>query len=108
MPPLETPSTSGTIEIFKSVYVNIEDPCYKILLAVLKKYNINASWEQYALYIICGDIERSIGVEEKPLVLFRQLDKEGKRPVFMLRKKNPTGVAQPVWGVLYARIIVAV
>jgi hypothetical protein len=43
MPTLETPSPSGTIEIFKSVYVNIEDPCYKILLAALKKYNINAS-----------------------------------------------------------------
>jgi hypothetical protein len=108
MPTLETSSRSGTIEIFKSVYVNMEDSCYKALLAALKKYNINASWEQCALYIICGDMERCIGVEEKPLILFQKLDKEGKNPVFMLRKKIPTGVAQPVWGVLYARIMVAV
>ncbi|KAH8756559.1 hypothetical protein BGZ57DRAFT_962528 [Hyaloscypha finlandica] len=108
MSTFETPSSSGTIEIFKSVYVHMEDPCYKILLAALKKYNINASWEQYALYIICGDMERCIGAEEKPLILFQELDKQGKKPVFMLRKKIPTGVAQPVWGVLYARIIVAV
>lgn len=64
----------------------MEDPCYKVLPAALKKYNINAPWEQYALYIVFGDNERCLGMEEKPLILFKQLDKEGKKPMFMLRK----------------------
>lgn len=67
----------------------MEDPCYVILLAALRKYKINASWEQYTLYIMCSDEERYLGIAEKPLVLFQHLDKEGKNPVFMLRKKVP-------------------
>jgi hypothetical protein len=66
----------------------MEDPCYKVLPAALKKYNINAPWEHYALYIVYGDKERCLGMDEKPLILFKQLDKEGKKPMFMLRKMN--------------------
>lgn len=66
----------------------MEDPCYKVLPAALKKYNINAPWEQYSLYIVYGDKERCLGMDEKPLILFKQLDKEGKKPMFMLRKMN--------------------
>lgn len=64
----------------------MEDPCYKVLPAALKKYNINAPWEHYALYIVYGDQERCLELNEKPLILFKQLDKEGKKPMFMLRK----------------------
>jgi hypothetical protein len=64
----------------------MEDPCYKVLPAALKKYNINAPWEQYSLYIIWGDNERCLGMNEKPLIIFKTLDKEGKKPSFMLRK----------------------
>ena len=94
-PALDTPSSNGSVEIFKSFRVSMEDPCYKVLPAALKKYNINAPWEQYALYIVYGDQERCLGMEEKPLILFKQLDKEGKKPMFMLRKINPTGEGQP-------------
>ncbi|KAH9218688.1 prion-inhibition and propagation-domain-containing protein [Leptodontidium sp. 2 PMI_412] len=90
-----TPSTSPTrtsAEIFKSFRVGMEDPCYKVLPAALKKYNINAAWEQYALYIVYGDKERCLGMEEKPLLLFKQLDKEGKKPMFMLRRISPAGL----------------
>ena len=66
----------------------MDDPCYKVLPAALKKYQINAPWDQYALYIVYGDQERCLGLEEKPLILFKQLDKEGKKPMFMLRKTN--------------------
>ncbi|KAE8441794.1 hypothetical protein EG329_004307 [Mollisiaceae sp. DMI_Dod_QoI] len=88
-PALDTPSSNGSVEIFKSFRVSMEDPCYKVLPAALKKYNINAPWEQYALYIVYGDKERCLGMEEKPLILFKQLDKEGKKPMFMLRKISP-------------------
>ncbi|KAB8215007.1 hypothetical protein BDV33DRAFT_181617 [Aspergillus novoparasiticus] len=76
-----------SVEIFKSFRVSMEDPCYKVLPAALKKYNINADWRQYALYIVYGDQERCLGLEERPLILFKQLEKEGRKPMFMLRKQ---------------------
>lgn len=81
-------SNSASVEIFKSFRVSMEDPCWKVLPAALKKYNINAPAEQYALYIVFGDQERCLERDEKPLILFKQLDKEGKKPMFMLRKTN--------------------
>lgn len=75
-----------SVEIFKSFKVSMEDPCYRVLPAALRKYNINADWRQYALYIVHGDMERCLGLEEKPLILFKQLDREGRKPMFMLRK----------------------
>lgn len=81
----ETPS----VEIFKSFRVSVDDPCYKVLPAALKKYNINGDWKQYALYIVYGDQERCLGLEERPLILFKQLEKEGRKPMFMLRKQQP-------------------
>lgn len=57
-----------------------------MLPAALRKYNIQADWRQYALYIVYGDQERCVGLEEKPLALFKDLDREGKKPMFMLRK----------------------
>ncbi|KAH8880458.1 protein kinase regulator Ste50 [Thozetella sp. PMI_491] len=88
-PAPDTPSTSNSsVEIFKSFRVSMDDPCYKVLPAALKKYQINAPWDQYALYIVYGDQERCLGLDEKPLILFKQLDREGKKPMFMLRKTN--------------------
>ncbi|EWC48615.1 hypothetical protein DRE_01837 [Drechslerella stenobrocha 248] len=97
-----------TVEIFKSFRVSMDDPCYKVLPAALKRYNIQADWQHYALYIVYGDQERCLGYDEKPLILFKQLDKEGKKPMFMLRRHinpdsgQPTGVvtANPPGGVL--------
>lgn len=80
-------NTGGpSVEIFKSFRVSMEDPCEKVLPAALKKYNIIADWKNYALYIVYGDQERCLGLKEKPLILFKQLDKEGRKPMFMLRK----------------------
>ncbi|EPS39198.1 hypothetical protein H072_7036 [Dactylellina haptotyla CBS 200.50] len=113
-PPMASPpaedegSNPPTVEIFKSFRVSMEDPCYKVLPAALKRYNIQADWQHYALYIVYGDQERCLGYDEKPLILFKQLDKEGKKPMFMLRRHinpdsgQPTGVvtANPPGGVL--------
>ena len=75
-----------SVEIFKSFRVGLDDPCHKVLPAALRKYNIQADWRQYALYIVYGDQERAVGMDEKPLALFKDLDREGKKPMFMLRK----------------------
>lgn len=88
-------ASAASVEIFKSFRVSMEDPCYKVLPAALKKYNINAPWNQYALYIVYGDQERCLQLDEKPLILFKQLDKEGKKPMFMLRKTNSQDGGQP-------------
>ncbi|KAK3213759.1 hypothetical protein GRF29_28g860038 [Pseudopithomyces chartarum] len=82
----QTSSTNPQVEIFKSFRVSIDDPCHKVLPVALKKYNITADWRQYALYIVHGDQERCLGLNERPLILFKQLDKEGRKPMFMLRK----------------------
>ena len=88
----------NSVEIFKSFRVSWEDPCYKVLPAALKKYNINSDWKNYALYIVYGDQERCLELQEKPLLLFKQLEKEGRKPMFMLRKihqDNPAGTPGP-------------
>lgn len=90
--PMATSGTPGSsadtpsVEIFKSFRVGLEDPCHKVLPAALRKYNIQADWRQYALYIVYGDQERCVDLDEKPLALFKALDSEGKKPMFMLRK----------------------
>lgn len=84
--PSSSQSSNPQVEIFKSFRVSIDDPCHKVLPVALKKYNITADWRQYALYIVHGDQERCLGLNERPLILFKQLDKEGRKPMFMLRK----------------------
>lgn len=79
-------AADDNIEIFKSFRVSIQDPCREVLPVALKRYNINEDWRQYALYIVHGDQERCLGLDEKPLMLFKQLDREGRKPMFMLRK----------------------
>ena len=81
-----TGDSAPSVEIFKSFRVGLEDPCYKVLPAALRKYNIQHDWRQYALYIVYGDQERAVGMDEKPLALFKDLDREGRKPMFMLRK----------------------
>lgn len=94
-------SDEPSVEIFKSFRVGLEDPCYKVLPAALRKYHIQADWRQYSLFIVYGDQERCVGLEEKPLALFKDLDKEGKKPMFMLRKlANPIPVEMNVNGSL--------
>ena len=85
-----TPDSGGRSNIddvgtSKSSRLSMKDPCYKVLPYALKKYKINDDWRQYALYLVYGDQERCLGLEEKPLILFKQLEREGKKPMFMLR-----------------------
>lgn len=70
----------------KSFRVSQDAPCHKVLPVALKKYHINDDWRQYSLYIVSGDQERCLGLDEKPLVLFKQLSSENRQPMFMLRK----------------------
>ncbi|KAJ5900640.1 uncharacterized protein N7473_004710 [Penicillium subrubescens] len=92
------PGQPSSVEIFKSFRVSWDDPCYKVLPAALKKYNIHSDPKLYALYIVYGDQERCLALDEKPLILFKQLEKEGRKPMFMLRKIHPDNPTYPIPG----------
>nr|ODO02574.1 protein kinase regulator [Cryptococcus depauperatus CBS 7855] len=86
----------------KSFRVTLEDPCWKVLPAALKKYKINDDWRLYVLFI-CYDssgesTDRCLSYDEKPLLLFQKLKETGHKPVFMLRHikdiRSPVHVAQ--------------
>ncbi|KAI9714119.1 MAG: Adaptor for signal transduction [Chrysothrix sp. TS-e1954] len=80
-----TPTEDPT-GFMKSFRVSMEEPCHKVLPVALQKYHIQDDWRQYSLYIVYGDQERCLGLDERPLILFKQLANEGKKPMFMLRK----------------------
>lgn len=45
----------------KSFRVTLEDPCWKVLPAALKKYKINDDWRLYALFICYDNTGESTG-----------------------------------------------
>ncbi len=93
----------------KSFRVNLEDPCWKVLPAALKKYKIHDDWRLYVMLICFGNTgeswrrqssallyeadevfrlglaERCLSYDEKPLLLFQKLKEANQKPVFMLR-----------------------
>ncbi|ODQ66600.1 hypothetical protein NADFUDRAFT_50515 [Nadsonia fulvescens var. elongata DSM 6958] len=83
--------SSGNSEPFKSFRVTVDDPCYKVLPAALKRYKIHADYRQYALLVCYNDKERVLGLQEKPLRIFKELQDAGKNPVFMLRMLDRRG-----------------
>jgi hypothetical protein len=74
--------------VCRSFRVGLEDSCRTITPAVLWTHNIKEDWRDYLLYLVYKDGKRLIRLEEKPLLLFKELDKAGKQPVFMLRRKS--------------------
>ncbi|GAA5883874.1 hypothetical protein JCM3774_003772 [Rhodotorula dairenensis] len=92
-----TSATSTADNPYRSFRVTVEDPCYKVLPAALKKYKINDDWRLYALFICYGNTERCLAYDEKPLLLFQKLKESNDNPVFMLRHikdiKSPIAVA---------------
>ncbi|KAK0567085.1 hypothetical protein OC844_000423 [Tilletia horrida] len=83
---------------YRSFRVTLDDPCYRVLPAALKKYKINDDWKKYALIICHGNTERCVTYEEKPLLLFQKLKESKQNPIFMLRHirdvKNPIALAK--------------
>ncbi|BGP39738.1 hypothetical protein JCM10450v2_003707 [Rhodotorula kratochvilovae] len=92
-----TSGGGGADNPYRSFRVTVEDPCYKVLPAALKKYKINDDWRLYALFICYGNTERCLAYDEKPLLLFQKLKESNDNPVFMLRHikdiKSPIAVA---------------
>ena len=84
----------------------MNDFYYQVLSTAFREYDIEAPWENYALHIIHGDGERCLELYEKPVVVYKQLYKEGKRPLFMFLKRtvslDTTGTELPSTGFSYS------
>jgi uncharacterized protein with PIN domain len=59
----------------------------------LKRCNIKTPWEEYSLWIAYDHHEKCVKLDEKPFMIFESLLKEGKKPIFMLKKGHPEGYA---------------
>lgn len=90
--PLKT-GIKGAMKVsnFQPFRVGVEDPCSKVLSDAFKKYDVHADSRLWSLWLIDGDQERCLGLNEKPLIIFRELTKEGRASGFVLRR-----YAQPV------------
>ncbi|KAJ2897079.1 hypothetical protein MKZ38_004989 [Zalerion maritima] len=91
------PDGSAAVKISKSFRLSMDDATYKVLPAALMKYHITAPWDQYTLSIAYGDENRTLGLDEKPMLVFKELDKQGKKPMFMLRKNNDNSIYNFIW-----------
>lgn len=81
------PSTPSD-DTLKQLRAKTEDPCYKILQAAMKSHKLDRSeWRKYVL-VICygGDKERVLRYEEKPVLVFKELNELGLSPSIMLRQ----------------------
>ena len=75
----------------KMFRICMDDTTSKVLQAGLQTFGIQRDWRTYALWIVCDNQARCLGLEQKPLVIFKGHEKEGKRPIFfMLRKLAET------------------
>ena len=98
LPPYQTSNSVAEPRVYQLFRVGLEDSCRTVLPAMLWKYEIMEEWKDYLLYLVYMDGERLIQLEEKPLLLFKELDKAGKKPTFMLRRKNGGPVDKPALG----------
>ncbi|KAG8687767.1 Adaptor for signal transduction, partial [Ceratobasidium sp. 394] len=94
----EPGSRDGNTNPYKSFKVTLDDPCWKVLPAALKKYRVNDDWQHYAMFICYENTDRCLSYDEKPLLLFQKLKDANKNPVFTLRHikdiRSPIAVAQ--------------
>ncbi|KAH3684381.1 hypothetical protein WICPIJ_004657 [Wickerhamomyces pijperi] len=85
---ITTASKKPLTEPLKQLRASTDDPCSKILQAAMKRHNLtNADWRNYALVICYGDKERILGLDEKPVLVFKELRAKGEHPAIMLRQR---------------------
>lgn len=89
-----------SLEPLKQLRASTEDSCVKILQQAMKRHHIpRDDWSKYVLVICYGDKERILKLEEKPVIIFKELQELGKHPAIMLRQlandiENEVGTEQ--------------
>lgn len=73
-------------EPLKQLRASSEDSCKKILTQAMKRHHIpEHDWSKYVLVICYGDKERILKLDERPVIIFKELQELGKHPAIMLR-----------------------
>lgn len=85
---ISTSSASQHSDPIMDFNISADVPCYKVLPLIARRHNVRGDWRGVGLVVCYGDQERMVGLEEKPLLIFKELLREGKNPVFMIREDN--------------------
>ncbi|CAR29035.1 hypothetical protein ZYGR_0W00630 [Zygosaccharomyces rouxii] len=76
-------------EPLKQLRASKEDSCERILKNAMKRHNLSdQDWRGYVLVICYGDQERVLDLDEKPVVIFKNLKQQGLHPAIMLRRRG--------------------
>ncbi|CCH58522.1 hypothetical protein TBLA_0A07330 [Henningerozyma blattae CBS 6284] len=82
-------STPSMNEPLKHLRASKDDSCERILRSAMKRYKLNdQDWKQYVLVICYGDQERILELDERPVVIFKNLRQRGLHPAIMLRRRG--------------------
>lgn len=74
-------------EPLKQLRASSDDSCRKILTQAMKRHRIpEHDWSKYVLVICYGDKERILKLDERPVIIFKELQELGKHPAIMLRQ----------------------
>ena len=76
------------ISMENSFRLFIGDTTSKVLPKALREYNMHSDWKSYSLLLVYEDQVRGIGLDERPLAVFKRLEREGKEPKFFLLRKH--------------------
>lgn len=66
--------------------ISPDAPCSDILPIIARKHRVRGDYKSIGLVVCYGDQERIIGLDEKPLSIYKELQREGKNPIFMIRE----------------------
>ncbi|CAR23832.1 Ste50p [Lachancea thermotolerans CBS 6340] len=87
--PQQTPSGGSGTEPLKHMRASKEDSCERVLKSAMKRHNLSEQdWRQYVLVICYGDQERILELDEKPVLMFKNLKQQGLHPAIMLRQRG--------------------
>ena len=76
-------------DMLSSAGIQVDDPCEKVVPAMLRRYDIDGDWREYALHMIHDGEEECLSPWDKPLFLFEELEKKIGSPMLMLRRHGP-------------------
>lgn len=73
----------------------MDGPTWKVLQKALKKWVIQSSADGYSLCLMWDNVQRGLEDYEEPLQIFKDLEHQGKKPTFMVRKSNAANLWKP-------------
>lgn len=65
------------------------DTIRQFLSTISQRCSIDEDREQYSLFIVYGGQERCVRLDERPMVLFKKIERKGRKPMFVIRRTHP-------------------